>query len=70
MLQVVVLDHNTQETVTFYCRRWLCKTEDDGAISRDLVPHTGDCKLWPTAVVKETIQCSDGTAACDVHHDV
>ena len=68
MLQVVVLDHTTQETVTFHCRRWLCKTEDDEAISRDLVPHTGDCRPRPSAVIKGATQRPDGRAACDVPH--
>ena len=70
MLQVVVLDHTTKETATFYCRRWLCKTEDDGAISRDLMPQTGDCRLWRTAVMKGATQRSHGRAACDAHHDL
>ncbi|RDD42008.1 Lipoxygenase homology domain-containing protein 1 [Trichoplax sp. H2] len=35
--KVVVEDPQEQQSYTFYCRRWLSKTEDDGEICRDLI---------------------------------
>ena len=56
---MVVEDPQEQQSYTFYCRRWLSKTEDDGEISRDLIVTAsgddGDDSVAPKGIYHLTI---------------
>ena len=52
-MQVIVIEKETGAAAVFLCNEWLSSDRGEGAVSRDLLPTTGEYLLQPHQLQKQ-----------------